>query len=92
MIVDPASEVARIASVLGLKAPIAMTPTNQSLQEIDRLKHDPGADAAYDKLSLLHHNHRGAGGVASYRQVLPSGLIARIEQRFGDWLSAQGYL
>lgn len=90
MVADPDAVLADIARVLTLSP----TPPERRavLSRIDKLQHDPQAATAYDKISLLHHSHRGDGVPASYRQVLPSDLIARIEQRFGAWLSAQGYI
>ncbi|HMB75662.1 MAG TPA: hypothetical protein VKN76_04645 [Kiloniellaceae bacterium] len=90
MIADGDAALAKIARVLGLATTAA--ERGAILAEIDSLRHDPQAAAAYDKVSLLHHGHRGEGAAAGDRQALPSGLIARIEQRFGSWLSAAGYL
>jgi hypothetical protein len=90
MVADRLAEMARIAKALGL------SPDQQVLgevaQHIDRLEHDPGSGDTYDKLSLLHHAHRGGGGVSAYPKELSADLARRIEDQFGDWLSAQGYL
>lgn len=45
----------------------------------------------YDRDSLLHPGHRGAGRPGCWRQDLPRELAATIEGAHGDWLRAWGY-
>ena len=86
----------RLAALAGIAKALGLAPNQQALgevaQQIDRLEHSPGSGDAYDKLSLLHHAHRGRGDVSVYPGELSATVARRIEDQFGDWLSAQGYL
>ncbi|MFO7562462.1 MAG: hypothetical protein R6X02_07450 [Enhygromyxa sp.] len=57
-------------------------------QRLDALR--PGAQ--YDRTTLLWPNHITDGRVHGYRDTLSPEAIVRIEERFGDWMRANGYL
>ncbi len=61
-------------------------------RRIDTLRFDGADDRPYDEVSLLHVDHVRDGRVGSYAEVLPAPLIARINERFADWLAKYGYV
>jgi hypothetical protein len=89
----PEAEVARIAAALGL-------PENPARDgEIFRIVDAEGKDSkeaatdqvSYDRATLLHPGHRQSGKAGRYRDELSPAFVRRIEERYGDWLRANGY-
>jgi hypothetical protein len=49
-------------------------------------------EGRYDPVTLLHANHRNDGRSQRWRDTLTDPVRIAIEQQFGDWLSAHGYV
>ena len=99
---DVKGEVDRIACFLDLSlsrgriAGIAnMFSMEKQRRRIDEAIHGMGAVtpssmSCFDPHSLLHHNHIHKGEIGGWRN-LPIEYRARLVERYGWWLAAQGY-
>ncbi len=103
MIVDPAREVARIGGHLGLEVPPSLAMEIAADYTVERQKARIADAKAGGQMSevdgrlilaeeRLHANHIFTGGAGGWRQVLSPEQVAKVEQVYGDWLRAQGYI
>ena len=78
-----------LARLLEILAPYGAdrVDVDDLLRELDALR----PTTAYDRETLLWPNHVTDGRVHGYRDTLPAAAIRRIEDRFGDWMDANGY-
>jgi Sulfotransferase domain len=99
---DIKGEVDRIACFLDLSLSRArieeianMLSMEKQRRRIDEAVHGVGAVASsgtvcFDPHSLLHHNHINEGEIGGWRK-LPIECRARLMERYGWWLAAEGY-
>jgi hypothetical protein len=86
---DRPLELARIARVLDLK--LSDDEIQRVSTEIDTLGFDDSREDAFDPSTLLHKRHIMDGRVGSHTETLPQQLIDAINERYAEWLRANGY-
>ena len=103
VIADPANEVTRIGGHLGLDVPRSLAEEIAAEYSVERQKQRIAEAAADGQVrdidgrfvlpkDRLHVNHIFTGGAGGWRQVLSREQAAQVEQSYGDWLRARGYL
>lgn len=86
MIVDPETEVAKIADALQIDIKV-----KKILKQLGKIKEQPTPGKPYNTTNLYHRNHVTDGRHMSFHEHLTGEFVAEVEDRFGQWLKNHGY-
>ena len=86
---EPIAELAAIAQALQLTLDAAAIAG--VLRDIESLGHDESSDDQFNPANLMHKKHILDGRVGYHAETLPADLLCTINQRYADWLRANGY-
>jgi hypothetical protein len=91
MIHNKLTEIINIAQILGLDCNSHLASSISS--KVESLSYEHGDQLIpYDKVNLLHPNHRKDGRVGYFIEVLQPKLISEISLQFHDWLKTYNYI